>query len=143
MLAVTTGLSGVPAARAVLRSAPPNRRPWSDGLSGEPSIRTMTSSGFGSGVATVTSEISTMPSFRTVERIWRPLSMLVSAMSGLRVSDLLHPVPVGELDVEQRGVRIAHLRILDQPTRVVLVRQNLRRRDLEVVDRERGDRQHR
>ena len=35
---------------------------------GEASMRTMTSSGFGSGVATPTSESSRVPSFFTVER---------------------------------------------------------------------------
>src|SRR5688572_541908 len=45
MFAVTTGLSAVPAALAVLMSAPPNRSPWSEGLMGEASMRTTTSSG--------------------------------------------------------------------------------------------------
>jgi hypothetical protein len=62
------GLAAVPEALAVLRSAPPNSSPWSDGLMGEASIRTMTSSGFGSGVATVASDSSRMPSFFTIER---------------------------------------------------------------------------
>jgi len=68
MLAVTTGLSGVPDALAVLRSAPPNRSPWSEGLMGEASTRTTTSSALGSGVGTLASEISTMPSFFAVDR---------------------------------------------------------------------------
>src|SRR6195256_3587912 len=55
MLAVTTGLSAVPEALAVLMSAPPNSRPWSEGLMGEASMRTITSSGFGSGGAVLTS----------------------------------------------------------------------------------------
>src|SRR5262245_4081789 len=84
MLRVTIGFSDVPDALAVPRSAPANSRPWSDGLIGEASIRTMTSSGFGSGVATVTSEISTTPAFVTMERSCTPLSTLVSAMSYLR-----------------------------------------------------------
>src|SRR5262245_22547349 len=46
-VAVTTGLAGVPDAFAVVRSAPPNRSPWSDGLIGAASTRTTTSSGFG------------------------------------------------------------------------------------------------
>ena len=41
--------------------APPKRSPWSEGLIGEASMRTMTSSGFGSGVATLMSERSRMP----------------------------------------------------------------------------------
>ena len=68
MLAVTTGLSAVPEALAVLMSAPPNSRPWSEGLMGEASMRTITSSGFGSGVGTLASESSRVPSFFTVER---------------------------------------------------------------------------
>ena len=68
MVAVTTGLSAVPEALAVLMSAPPNRRPWSEGLMGEASMRTMTSSGFGSGVGMLASESSRVPSFFTVER---------------------------------------------------------------------------
>ena len=68
MLAVTMGLSAVPEALALLMSAPPNRSPWSEGLIGEASIRTTTSSGFGSGVGRLASDISTMPSFFTVER---------------------------------------------------------------------------
>ena len=68
MLAVTTGCSAVPEAFAVLMSAPPNSSPWSEGLMGEASMRTITSSGFGSGVGTLTSESSRVPSFFTVER---------------------------------------------------------------------------
>jgi len=68
MLAVTTGWSAGPAAFAVLMSAPPNSRPWSEGLMGEASMRTITSSGFGSGVGTLTSDSSSVPSFFTVER---------------------------------------------------------------------------
>jgi len=69
MLAVTTGWSTVPDALAVLTSAPANKSPWSDGLIGAASMRTMTSSGFGSGVGASTIETSTTPSFFTVERI--------------------------------------------------------------------------
>ena len=68
MVAVTTGLEAVPDVLAVPMSAPPKRSPWSDGLIGEASMRTTTSSGFGSGVGTLASVISTMPSFFTVER---------------------------------------------------------------------------
>jgi hypothetical protein len=68
MLAVTTGLSAGPDIRAVLISAPPKSSPWSEGLMGEASMRTMTSSGFGSGVGTVVSDRSRRPSFFTVER---------------------------------------------------------------------------
>ena len=67
-LAVTAGLSAVPDALAVLMSAKPKRSPWSEGLMGEASIRTITSSGFGSGVGMLTSDSSRMPSFFTVER---------------------------------------------------------------------------
>ena len=48
IVAVTTGLSAVPEALAVLMSAPPNRSPRSEGLMGDASTRTTTSSGFGS-----------------------------------------------------------------------------------------------
>src|SRR5438093_8579540 len=68
MLAVTAGLSAVPDALAVLMSAPPKRSPWSEGLMGEASTRTTTSSGLGSGVGTLASDSSTTPSFFTVER---------------------------------------------------------------------------
>jgi hypothetical protein len=68
MFAVTTGSSAVPDALAVLMSAPAKSSPWSEGLMGEASMRTITSSGFGSGVATLTSDSSRMPSFFTVER---------------------------------------------------------------------------
>jgi hypothetical protein len=68
MLAVTVGLSAGPEALAVVRSAPPKSRPWSEGLMGEASTRTMTSSGFGSGVGMLTSESSSVPSFFTSER---------------------------------------------------------------------------
>ena len=45
--AVITGRSAVPAASAAVISAPPKSRPRSDGLRGEASIRTITSSAFG------------------------------------------------------------------------------------------------
>jgi hypothetical protein len=68
MLAVTTGLSAGPEDFAVLMSAPPKSRPWSEGLMGEASTRTTTSSGLGSGMGTRASESSRVPSFLTVER---------------------------------------------------------------------------
>jgi hypothetical protein len=83
-VAVTTGLAAGPETLAVLRSAPPNSSPWSDGLMGEASIRTMTSSGFGSGIATVTRDSSRMPSLFTVERSCRPVAGLVFVMCRLR-----------------------------------------------------------
>src|SRR5438874_2361945 len=73
MLAVTTGLSGVPEIFAVARSAPPNISPRSEGLIGDASTRTTTSSDFGSGIGTLVSESSTMPSFVTVERNCSPI----------------------------------------------------------------------
>ncbi len=94
-LAVTTGLSAGPDARTVVRSAPPTRSPWSDGLMGEASIRTTTSSGFGSGVAMLASAISTKPSFVTVERSWSPMRVSVSAMCGLRSQRRLAPFRPG------------------------------------------------
>jgi hypothetical protein len=43
-------------------------------------MRTITSSGFGSGVGTVTSESSRVPSLFTVERSWSPVAMLALTM---------------------------------------------------------------
>src|SRR5882672_9039921 len=84
MLAVTAGLSAVPDALAVLMSAPPKRSPWSEGLMGAAPMRTMTSSGLGSGVGTLTSESWRLPSCLTVERSCSPV--LVSAMCRLPLS---------------------------------------------------------
>ena len=80
--AVTTGRSGVPEAFAVLMSAPPSNSPRSDGLMGDASTRTITSSGFGSGIGTSTSESSRRPSFFTVERSCSPVRAVV-VISGL------------------------------------------------------------
>ena len=68
MLAVTMGWSAVPDAFAVVMSAPAKSKPWSEGLMGEASTRTITSSGFGSGVGTLTRDSSRMPSFLAIER---------------------------------------------------------------------------
>src|SRR5258705_12975051 len=67
-------------------SAPPKRSPWSEGLMGAAPMRTMTSSGLGSGVGTLTSESSRLPSCLTVERSCRPV--LVSATCRLPFSFL-------------------------------------------------------
>src|SRR5450759_5490106 len=61
--AVTTGASLVPDALADVISAAPIRSPRSDGLIGEASTRTTTSSADGSGVGTLTSDISSSPLF--------------------------------------------------------------------------------
>src|SRR3984957_19709896 len=66
--AVTTGRSGVPATVAVVRSAPAVRRPKSDGLIGEASMRTSTSLAPGVGTGTSCSESSSVPSDVTNER---------------------------------------------------------------------------
>src|SRR6266436_2685256 len=76
--AVTTGKSLVPDALAVVMSAAPTKRPRSDGLIGEASTRTTTSSGPGSGVGTSTSDISSSPLFFISERSCSPV--LVSAL---------------------------------------------------------------
>ena len=68
MRAVTTGLSAVPDCLAVLMSAAPNRSPWSEGLIGLASTRTSTSSDWGTGIVTVTSESSSSPLALTSER---------------------------------------------------------------------------
>src|SRR2546425_5066735 len=73
MLAVTIGLSRAPETFAVDMSAPPNISPRSEGLMGDASTRTTTSSGFGSGIGTLVSESSRMPSFLTVDRNWSPV----------------------------------------------------------------------
>src|SRR5450631_2567304 len=77
-LAVITGDSFVPDALAVDISAAPTRRPRSDGLIGEASTRTRTSSGPGSGVGTLKSDISSSPLFLISERSCSPV--LVSAL---------------------------------------------------------------
>src|SRR5438309_9389359 len=51
---------------------------------GEASMRTMTSSGFGSGVRTLASDISTLPSFLTIDRSWSPVRALVVVICRLR-----------------------------------------------------------
>src|SRR5260370_30824219 len=71
-LAVTTGASFVPDALAVDISAAPTRSPRSDGLIGEASTRTTTSSGPGSGTGTLASDISSSPLFLISERSCSP-----------------------------------------------------------------------
>src|SRR6185437_1304271 len=73
-LAVTTGESFVPETFAVERSAAPVKSPRSEGLIGVASTLTTTSSGFGSGVGTCKSEISSSPLFLISERSCRPLA---------------------------------------------------------------------
>src|ERR1700694_2985506 len=70
--AVTTGASLVPDAFAVDISAAPTKRPRSDGLIGEASTRTTTSSGPGSGTGTLAREISSSPLFLISERSCSP-----------------------------------------------------------------------
>src|SRR6202035_4915883 len=65
---------------AVVMSAAPTRSPRSDGLIGEASTRTTTSSGPGSGVGTLTSDISSSPLFLISERSCSPV--VVSALIG-------------------------------------------------------------
>src|ERR1700681_3049264 len=76
--AVITGASLVPDALADVMSAAPTRSPRSDGLIGEASTRTTTSSGPGSGVGTLTRHISSSPLFLISERSCSP--DLVSAL---------------------------------------------------------------
>src|SRR6059058_4514786 len=73
MFAVTIGLSRAPETFAVDMSAPPNISPRSEGLTGDASTRTTTSSALGSGIGTLVSESSRMPSFLTVDRNWSPV----------------------------------------------------------------------
>ncbi len=76
--AVMTGASLVPDALAVDMSAAPTSRPRSDGLIGEASTRTTTSSGPGSGTGTLTREISSSPLFLISDRSCSPV--VVSAL---------------------------------------------------------------
>src|SRR5260370_2536572 len=71
--AVTTGESLLPDAFAVDMSAAPTRSPRSDGLIGDSSTRTTTSSGPGSGVGTLTSDISSSPLLLISERSCSPV----------------------------------------------------------------------
>ena len=80
IFAVITGDSFVPDALAVVMSAAPTKRPRSDGLIGEASTRTTTSSGAGSGVGTLARDISSSPLFLISERSCNPV--LVSALIG-------------------------------------------------------------
>src|ERR1700679_50271 len=66
--AVMTGASLLPAALAVVTSAAPTKRPRSEGLIGDASTRTTTSSAEGSGVGTSSSDISSSPPFLISER---------------------------------------------------------------------------
>ncbi len=66
--AVITGASLVPDDFAVVMSAAPIRSPMSDGLIGVASTRTTISSSAGSGVGTLTSDISSSPLFLISER---------------------------------------------------------------------------
>ena len=67
-LAVTTGRSAVPDALMVEGSAAPNSSPRSDGLIGAASMRTRTSSSFGWGMGSVSSDNSSVPSLLMIER---------------------------------------------------------------------------
>ena len=67
-VAVITGRSAVPLARAFVMSAPASSKPRSDGLMGAASIRSTTSSALGSAVATSASESSSSPVDFTSER---------------------------------------------------------------------------
>ena len=76
-LAVMTGASLVPDAFAVVISAAPTSKPRSDGLIGEASTRTTTSSGPGSGTGTLASDISSSPLFLISERSCSPVVVSV------------------------------------------------------------------
>src|SRR5437763_6029905 len=73
IFAVITGASLLPDPLAVDMSAGPIRRPRSDGLIGEASTRTTTSSSAGSGVGTLASESSSSPLFLSNERSCSPV----------------------------------------------------------------------
>jgi len=71
--AVTAGPSVVAEAFAVDTSAPASKTPRSDGLIGDASTRTRTSSDVGSKTGTRARLISRTPSSVTVDRNWRPV----------------------------------------------------------------------
>ncbi len=73
IFAVVTGASLVPEALAVVMSAAPIRSPRSDGLIGDASTRTTTSSGPGWGVDTLARDISSSPLFLISERSCSPV----------------------------------------------------------------------
>src|SRR5882757_4032901 len=85
--AVITGASLVPEALAVVMSAAPISSPRSDGLIGDASTRTTTSSGPGSGVGTLARDISSSPLFLISERSCSPV-LLSELMRNLPVSAL-------------------------------------------------------
>src|SRR5215813_5810377 len=122
MLAVTTGWSAVPDALAALISAPANSRPWSDGLIGAASMRTMTSSAFGSGVGVWTMVISTMPSVFTGERLGRrrggdqALRAAADEIAPARLDERpVHDEPVTRLEeLHQRALRLPIAQLLDR-----------------------------
>ena len=93
-LAVITGASFVPDALAVDISAAPTSRPRSDGLIGEASTRTTTSSGPGSGVGTLASEISSSPLFLISERSCSPVLVSPIICSSLCGSAFQHLMPI-------------------------------------------------
>ena len=67
-LAVTIGRSALPDHRMVSASAAPNSRPRSDGLIGDASTRTSTSSALGCGMGIAASDNSSVPSCLIVDR---------------------------------------------------------------------------
>src|ERR1700704_6709279 len=93
--AVTTGESLVPDAFAVDMSAAPTNSPRSDGLIGEASTRTTTSSGPGSGVGTLASDISSSPLFLISERSCSPvlLSALILNLPEIETASMDHRRP--------------------------------------------------
>src|SRR5262249_25449670 len=119
-LAVTMGASFVPEAFAVERSAAPVRSPRSDGLIGEASARTTTSSGLGSGVGTFRSEISSSPLFLISERSCRPLVCWDATVNSLpSLSSLIRRNQLGALNWTDKS----------QPAAIDSLDLNLRRRD--------------
>src|SRR4051812_19137691 len=88
--AVTTGCSLVPETLAVDISAGPIRSPRSDGLIGEASTRTTTSSSPGSGVGILASDSSSSPLFFNSERSCSPVLPSLILTSSLPA--VQHPV---------------------------------------------------
>src|SRR5262249_18731476 len=87
MFAVTRVFAPLPDDFAVPKSAAPSSKPRSDGLIGDASTRTTTSSGFGAGVGVSTKDNSNTPSFFTIERSCKPLFGYEFAMAILPRDD--------------------------------------------------------
>src|SRR5450759_3437176 len=145
--AVTTGASFVPDALAVDISAAPTRSPRSDGLIGEASTRTTTSSGPGSGIGICTSDSSSSPLFLINERSCSPV-LWSTLILNLPFCLVLEPGRGLRQRLQRRFPRIFRLRaqLLLDPQQLIVLGDAVRARqrsgfDLAAIggDREIGD----